>query len=150
MSLTGALPGPVQIVADALSDLGATGFPQTAPASLGPGEIITDTEVLEADHRAFVVVCAGKPDPIDLAGVLGVMEVRVVPAAVAALLTGQEPGAIAPIGHAEPMNVVIDINLAQWRRMWVPAGSPGWVFPTTYSELLRITAGSAAEVGKLP
>lgn len=146
-----ALPGPVQAVADDLQGLGASGLPQPDPESpLPPDEIAVTTQVFEADGRPILVVCEGAPDPVDIAGVLGAMNVRAVPDPVATLWTGQEPTAIAPIGHAEPVNIVIDINLARWRHIWVPAGMPGFSFPTTYSELLRITAGTAAEVGKLP
>ena len=153
MSTTPAVPGPVQRVGAALTGLGAAGVPQLGvPDPLPDADLIATTDILEADGHPLLVVCVGRPDPVDVAGVLGAMTVRAVPDPVAALWTGQDPGAIAPVGHSGPvaMGVVIDINLAQWRRLWVPAGAPGWVFPTTYSELLRITAGHAAEVGKLP
>ena len=153
MSTTPAVPGPVQRVGAALTGLGAAGVPQPGvPDPLPDADLIATTDILEADGHPLLVVCVGRPDPVDVAGVLGAMTVRAVPDPVAALWTGQDPGAIAPVGHSGPvaMGVVIDINLAQWRRLWVPAGAPGWVFPTTYSELLRITAGHAAEVGKLP
>lgn len=145
------LPGPVQQVAAELLGLGASGAPRPDPPSpLPPDEIAATTQVFEADGRPLVVVCVGEADPVDLAGALGAMTVRAVPAPVATLWTGQDPTAIAPVGHAEPVGLVIDINLSQWRRIWVPAGSTGYSFPTSYSELLRITAGTAAEVGKLP
>ena len=145
-----ARPGPVADVEGALEGLGAAGAPQLVPAPLPADEIVATTELFEADGRPILVVCTGHADPVDLAGALGAMTVRAVPPPVATLWTGQDPVAIAPVGHAEPINVVIDINLATSRRIWVPAGAPGFVFPTTYSELLRITAGTAAEVGKLP
>ena len=145
------LPAAVQRVAAELVGLGAAGTPQpTPPAPQADDEITVTTQVFEADGHPLVVVCAGHADPVDLAGALGTMTVRPVPAPVATLWTGQDPAAIAPVGHAEPVALVIDINLAQWRRLWVPAGAPGYSFATTYSELLRITAGTAAEVGELP
>ncbi|MFN8127038.1 MAG: YbaK/EbsC family protein [Candidatus Nanopelagicales bacterium] len=145
------LPGPVARVAGELTGLGAAGTPQPSPVGFPPiGEAVVTTEIFEADGRPVLVVCDGHADPVDLAGVLGAMTVRPVPAPVATLWTGQDPGAIAPVGHARPVTIVIGINLARWRRIWVPAGAPGYHFPTTYSELLRITAGTAAEVGELP
>ncbi|MEI2717139.1 MAG: YbaK/EbsC family protein [Candidatus Nanopelagicales bacterium] len=145
------LPGPVVRVAEELGGLGASGVPGPTPAAPLPADqTIATTQVFEADGRPVLVVCDGRADPVDLAGVLGTMTVRVVPEPVARLWTGQSPAAIAPVGHAEPVTVIIDVNLSRWRRIWVPAGAPGYCFPTTYSELLRITAGTAAEVGELP
>jgi hypothetical protein len=34
--------------------------------------------------------------------------------------------------------------------VWAAAGHPSAVFPTSYEELLRLTAGTAAEVGTGP
>ncbi len=148
---TSSPPAAVQQVAAALAGLGAAGTPVPGPPHpLPDGQSAVRTHVFEAAGKPLVVVCAGHPDPVDLAGVLGAETVRRVPPPVATLWTGQDPGSVAPVGHAEPVIVVIDINLAQPVVLWVPAGAPGYAFPTTYSELLRITAGIAAEVGKLP
>lgn len=145
------LPGPVTRVGAELAGLGAAGVPQPSPEPpTAPDEALVTTEIFEADGRPVLVVCDGHADPVDLAGVLGAMTVRPVPPPVATLWTGQDPDAIAPVGHARPVTIVIGINLARWRRIWVPAGANGYSFPTTYSELLRITAGTAAEVGELP
>lgn len=147
----GDLPGPAQQVAVALAGLGAAGTPCPGPPDpLPPGHAVVHTHVFEAGGRPLVVVGHARPDPVDLAGALGVDGIREVPDPVVTLWTGQDPRAVAPVGHAEPVSLVIDINLAQRPVLWVPAGAPGYFFPTTYSELLRITAGTAAEVGELP
>ena len=64
--------------------------------------------------------------------------------------TGQPIGGVAPIGHPEPIGTLVDIELARHDRVWAAAGHPHAVFPTTYEELLRLTAGTAAEVGAGP
>ncbi len=42
------------------------------------------------------------------------------------------------------------MELARHDRVWASAGHPSAVFPTSYEELLRLTAGTAAEVGGAP
>ena len=44
----------------------------------------------------------------------------------------------------------VDVELARYDVVWAAAGHPATVFPTTYEELLRLTAGTAAEVGSGP
>ena len=61
--------------------------------------------------------------------------------------TGQPIGGVAPLGHPEPIGTLVDIALAGYDVVWAAAGHPAAVFPTTYDELLRITVGTAAEVG---
>jgi prolyl-tRNA editing enzyme YbaK/EbsC (Cys-tRNA(Pro) deacylase) len=64
--------------------------------------------------------------------------------------TGQVIGGVAPIGHPEPIGTLVDVELARYDVVWAAAGHPASVFPTTYDELLRLTAGTAAEVGNGP
>ena len=56
-------------------------------------------------------------------------------------------GGVSPVGHPEPLRTIVDIALSRFDEIWAAAGHPHYVFPTTYDELLRITAGEAAEVG---
>jgi prolyl-tRNA editing enzyme YbaK/EbsC (Cys-tRNA(Pro) deacylase) len=57
---------------------------------------------------------------------------------------------VAPIGHPEPIGTLVDVELARYDVVWAAAGHPASIFPTTYHELLRLTAGTAAEVGDGP
>jgi prolyl-tRNA editing enzyme YbaK/EbsC (Cys-tRNA(Pro) deacylase) len=61
--------------------------------------------------------------------------------------TGQPIGGVAPIGHPAPIGTLVDVELARYERVWAAAGHPHAVFPTSYEELLRLTGGTAAEVG---
>jgi prolyl-tRNA editing enzyme YbaK/EbsC (Cys-tRNA(Pro) deacylase) len=60
--------------------------------------------------------------------------------------TGMAIGGVAPVGHPQPLRTVVDVDLARYEVVWAAAGHPHTVFPTSYSELLRITAGTPAEV----
>lgn len=148
------LPDAVVLVAMDLMNLGAMGHPvhrDDAPLASAANDF-ANTQLFEADGQMTMVVVSGdfRADPVNLSGVLGVMDVIEVSEKVAAQRTGQHPNALAPFGHRLSMSVVIDVDLSQHRRVWLPAGDPHYVFASTYSELLRITAGMAAEVGELP
>ncbi|KZF01125.1 EbsC protein, partial [Rhodococcus sp. EPR-157] len=60
--------------------------------------------------------------------------------------TGQPIGGIAPVGHPTNLPTFIDETLSGYPELWAAAGHPNTVFRTTYSELLRITAGLAVDV----
>jgi len=61
-------------------------------------------------------------------------------------------GGVAPIGwESEDLSVrtkvVIDRALADYEVIWVAAGHPHAVFPTTFDELQRITSATPLIVG---
>jgi prolyl-tRNA editing enzyme YbaK/EbsC (Cys-tRNA(Pro) deacylase) len=60
--------------------------------------------------------------------------------------TGFAIGGVAPIGTDVPLRTLVDVELARYDVVWAAAGHPHAVFPTTYEELLRLTAGQPAEV----
>ena len=64
--------------------------------------------------------------------------------------TGQAIGGVAPVGHPHPLPTLVDVELSRFDVVWAAGGHPHYVFPTHYDELLRITAGQAAEVGEAP
>ena len=61
--------------------------------------------------------------------------------------TGQPIGGVAPVGHPAPVRTLVDTALSGYGEIWAAGGVPRAVFPTSYPELLRITGGSAADVG---
>jgi prolyl-tRNA editing enzyme YbaK/EbsC (Cys-tRNA(Pro) deacylase) len=60
--------------------------------------------------------------------------------------TGQRIGGVAPVGHPTPLRTLVDVALADYPQIWAAGGIPHAVFPTTYAELLALTAGEPAEV----
>jgi prolyl-tRNA editing enzyme YbaK/EbsC (Cys-tRNA(Pro) deacylase) len=148
------LPGAVARVAADLAALGCKGWPQLRSQAPPPGTAngYTTTQLFLADGHYVLVVVSGnhRADPVNLSGVLGIMDVIIVPDLAIAVWTAQDPSYLAPVGHTHPINVVMDIELSTHPRIWLPAGHADYVFPTSYAELLQITAGTAAEVGELP
>jgi prolyl-tRNA editing enzyme YbaK/EbsC (Cys-tRNA(Pro) deacylase) len=61
--------------------------------------------------------------------------------------TGQPIGGVAPVGHPTNLPTFVDTDLGLHQELWAAGGHPNTLFRTTYSELLRITAGLAVDVG---
>ena len=71
-------------------------------------------------------------------------KVKLADAATAFALTGFEVGGVAPVGHAQPLPVVIDEALGRFDTVWAAAGAPHAVFPIKYQQLIEITSGRVA------
>lgn len=52
--------------------------------------------------------------------------------------TGYVIGGVSPIGHAQPVKLVLDEDLQRYERLWAAAGTPFSVFPLTPADLVRI------------
>jgi len=60
--------------------------------------------------------------------------------------TGFVIGGVPPVGHAEPVETFIDLDLMQYPEIWAAAGTPHAVFRLTPGELLRMTGGRLVQV----
>ena len=60
--------------------------------------------------------------------------------------TGQVIGGIAPLGHPAPLRTFVDEALAAYPEIWAAAGHAHTVFPLSYAQLVRITAGTETPV----
>ena len=110
---------------------------------------IANSLIFDADGAPLLVMTSGKHrvDTAKVAALLGVSALRRADPEFVRAHTGQPIGGVAPVGHPEPIGTLVDIELARYDEVWAAAGHPSTVFPTTYAELLRITSGTAAEVG---
>jgi prolyl-tRNA editing enzyme YbaK/EbsC (Cys-tRNA(Pro) deacylase) len=165
--MTGPLHPRVAEVARLLADSGSTGGVRVLPAEVRTaaaaaaaldvpvGAIVNSLvfAVGEGDNAEPLLVLtsgAHRVDETTVAGLLGVPRLRRGAPDFVREAAGQAIGGVAPIGHPAPMRTLVDIQLARYERVWAAAGHPSAVFPTTYEELLRLTAGTAAEVGSEP
>ena len=71
-------------------------------------------------------------------------KVKLADAATALALTGFEVGGVAPVGHTQPLPVVIDEALSRFETVWAAAGALHAVFPIAYRQLIEITSGRVA------
>lgn len=156
-------PKSVRRVQDALHGLGAQGEIQHLPESaatamaaanaLGvPLAAIAKSLVFETEGAPLLVIMSGahRADLLKLESLTEGRKVRRADPGFVRLHTGQPIGGVSPIGHPNPLHTLIDITLARNPTTWASAGHPNYVFATSYDELLRITAGYAAEVGEAP
>lgn len=100
-----------------------------------------------ASDRAVLVVASGanRIDTAKLAALLGEDVTMGDPKFVRAT-TGFAIGGIPPVGHAGPLDVVIDAHLLALEALWAAAGHPNSLFPLTPDELVRMTGGRVADV----
>ena len=113
---------------------------------------VANSLVFDADGEPLLVLTSGahRADVLALAGLVGASQVRRASPDFVRAATGQPIGGVAPVGHPRPLRTIVDVDLARYDTVWAAGGHPHYVFPTTYEELLRITAGEAAEVGEQP
>lgn len=110
---------------------------------------IASSLIFLADGEPVLVIASGghRVDTLLLGAILEASAVTKASADEVRQATGFAIGGVAPVGHPEPLRTIIDIALSQHDVVWAAGGHPHYVFPTSYDELLRITAGEAAEVG---
>ncbi|MCW2584359.1 MAG: uncharacterized protein JWQ53_3149 [Klenkia sp.] len=130
-------------------------LPESAPTAAAAAEqlgvgigAIANSLVFDVGGNPLLVMTSGahRVDTGMVAGLLGVREVRRASPEFVRLHTGQAIGGVAPLGHPHPIGTLVDVELARHPVVWAAAGHPHTVFPTSYDELLAITAGTPAEV----
>ena len=150
----------VQRVSAALRAAGVQGTPVALPdsaptAAAAAAQLgcevgaIANSLVFDADGEPLLVLTSGahRVDTASVAAVLGVQHVARADPEFVRSHTGMAIGGVAPVGHPRPIRTLVDVDLARYDVVWAAAGHPHTVFPTTYGELLRMTGGTAAEVG---
>lgn len=148
----------VSRVEAALRERGAAGQPRwlddaattatQAAAALGV-EVgaIANSLVFTLDGAPVLVMTSGahRVDTAWLGGRLGGTLAR-ASAKLVREATGQVIGGVAPVGHPQQLRTMVDVALSGYPEIWAAAGHAHAVFPTTYDELLRITAGTPSPV----
>ncbi len=132
----------------ALADSARTAQEAADALGIEVGQIASSLIFL-ADGQPVLVIASGghRVDIMTLATILGVSEIKKANADEVRKATGFAIGGVAPVGHPHPLRTIVDIALSRFDEVWAAGGHPHYVFPTSYDELLRITAGAAAEVG---
>ncbi|GAA4580112.1 YbaK/EbsC family protein [Micromonospora coerulea] len=109
---------------------------------------IANSLIFDADDAPLLVLTSGahRVDVAGLAASIGVTRLRRATPEFVKQNTGQVIGGVAPVGHPRPLRTLVDTALQGYDEVWAAGGVPQAVFPTTYAELLRITAGTPVEV----
>ncbi len=61
--------------------------------------------------------------------------------------TGYAIGGVAPIGHSQPVKLLLDEDLRSFETIWAAAGTPFSVFPVKPDQLRSLTGADWADVG---
>ncbi len=135
--------GEIVMLPDAVHTAGA------AAAALGVevGQI-ANSLIFDADGEPLLVLTSGahRVDTSRVAALVGVRELKRATPEFVREHTGQPIGGVAPLGHPKPIRTLVDVALDPYDEIWAAGGIPHAVFPTTFTELVRITAGTPAEV----
>jgi prolyl-tRNA editing enzyme YbaK/EbsC (Cys-tRNA(Pro) deacylase) len=109
-------------------------------------QIVKSLIFVAGDEPILVLTSGGNRVAVDqLALTLGT-PVRRPDASFVREATGFAIGGIPPIGHASPLQVVLDRDLLRYDLVYAAAGTPHAIFPITPSELLRITGARVLDV----
>lgn len=136
-------PCTVRILPDAVS----TAVAAAVALGVEVGQI-ANSLVFAADGKPVLVLTSGahRVDTGKVAATLGVSALKRATPDFVREHTGQVIGGVAPIGHPQRLPTLVDMALAGYDEIWAAGGVPHAVFPTTYSELVRITAGTPIDV----
>jgi prolyl-tRNA editing enzyme YbaK/EbsC (Cys-tRNA(Pro) deacylase) len=149
----------VQAVQDALESAGALGqirvLPDAVSTAAAAAEAlgvevgaIANSLIFDADGEPLLVLTSGahRVDTAKVAELIGASTVKRAKPDFVRQHTGQVIGGVAPLGHPKPVPTLVDTALAGYTEVWAAGGIAHAVFPTTYDELVRITAGTPADV----
>jgi prolyl-tRNA editing enzyme YbaK/EbsC (Cys-tRNA(Pro) deacylase) len=106
------------------------------------GAIVKSLVFLRRDGGAPVLVLCSGANMVDEQA-LGLERAR---ASTVKEVTGQSIGGVAPYGHPQPLETLVDEDLMTFDVVWAAAGHPNKVFPIAPVELLRRTDGTPARV----
>jgi len=109
---------------------------------------IANSLIFDADGEPLLVLTSGahRVDTAKVAAGLGVSKLRRATPEFVREHTGQAIGGVAPVGHPKPVRTLVDTALQAYDTIWAAGGVPRAVFPISYAELLRVTAGTPADV----
>ena len=109
---------------------------------------IANSLIFDADGEPLLVLTSGahRVDTAKVASGLGVAKLRRATPEFVREHTGQAIGGVAPLGHPKPVRTLVDTALARYPVVWAAGGVPRAVFPITYAELVRVTAGTPTAV----
>jgi Cys-tRNA(Pro) deacylase len=102
------------------------------------------------EGRPVVLLVAGdqRADDRKVAAWYGVgrKKVRMADPDTTLQATGYAIGGVPPVGHIQPLPVLIDSTLARYETVYCAAGSSNAIFPIPFEQLVQITGGSVADI----
>ena len=121
----------------------------TAAAQLGcEVGAIANSLLFNADGGPLLIMTSGahRVDTAKVAAQLGISVLQRADPEFVLASTGQRIGGVAPVGHPQPIRTLVDTWLENFDVVWAAGGHVHTVFPTSFTELVRITGGTPADV----
>lgn len=153
--------GSFERVRQALREAGVDAAPVELPASTRTAEDAARAVGCEVGQivkslvfrgarsgSAYLVLTSGsnRVDPRALQEVVG-EPIAMADADFVRSHTGFSIGGVAPVGHLNPIQAVVDQDLMQHDEIWAAAGTPNAVFSLTPSQLRQLVGDRVARVG---
>lgn len=112
------------------------------------GAIANSLLFATAEETPLLVLTSGahRVDTARVAALVGTRELRRARPEFVLFYTGQPIGGVAPVAHRQRIPTLVDTALEQYDQVWAAGGIPHAVFPTTFAELVQVTAGQPADV----
>jgi prolyl-tRNA editing enzyme YbaK/EbsC (Cys-tRNA(Pro) deacylase) len=139
------LAGRVQLLAEPA----ATAVAAANLLGVDVGAIANSLIFRTAASEPLLVLTSGahRVDTAKVAALVGTARLTRPDAAFVRQSTGQPIGGVAPVAHPRPIRTLVDIALESFPQVWAAGGIPHAVFPTSFAELVLVTAGTPADVG---
>jgi prolyl-tRNA editing enzyme YbaK/EbsC (Cys-tRNA(Pro) deacylase) len=131
-----------------LPDSARTAAEAAAAVGCAVGQIVKSLLFEARPSGRAVLVAASGSHRVDEQAVSAVIGERIARASADFVRdrTGFAIGGVPPIGHAQPIQAVVDEALLAYDRVWAAAGHPHAIFELTPSELVRMTGGTVARI----
>lgn len=123
---------------------------QQAADALGcPVGAIVKSLVFACDGQPYMALVAGdrRCDTDVLARHFNLPAMDRADADLVRRATGFAIGGVAPLGHLQPLPIVLDESLRRFEWLYAAAGHPHAVFPTSVDELIRLTNARPVSIG---
>ncbi|MEY2841236.1 MAG: hypothetical protein RLY74_377 [Actinomycetota bacterium] len=133
-----------------LSESARTALDAATALGIDVGQIASSLVFKFPNGEPILVITSGRHrvDTELLARLFAVEKLSRADADFVKEFSGYSVGGVAPIGWLnKPKKIVIDKALSDYEVVWAAAGHPHAVFPTTFSELQRVTLGRVEQVG---
>jgi Cys-tRNA(Pro)/Cys-tRNA(Cys) deacylase len=143
--------GVAHTVHDVGHDPTVIAYGKEAAGALGvePGRVFK-TLVASVDGKLVVAVVpvTGELSLKALAAAVGAKTAEMAEAATAERATGYVVGGISPIGQKRHLPTLVDVSAARWGTIFVSGGRRGLELELVPSDLVRLTNGRLASIGK--
>ncbi len=125
-----------------------------AAAALGvePARIIKSLLFTDGDDGVVLAILSGasRVDRARLAGFSGHQRLKMAPAELVLARTGYPAGGTPPVGHIEPLAVVLDARVAAMPVVFGGGGRVDTLLEIRPAEILRVTGAMVADIAEPP